>query len=207
MKENLYDLRYGETQAREIAPKYKEIISEWLKPNEEDTILELGFGSGDILDFLKDHCPQVFGTDINKEWLEKLKKPETIASDARQLPLKESAITKSLSLHTLEHIKELDQVFRELDRITVNGGLSFHAFPANLITRLEGALNDAKKLTKNPLEMLRLAGKFHPHKLDPDKIQKFLEGTNWKLINSEKIPIPEEGGSAWFILLKKEEKQ
>ena len=93
---------------------------------------------------------------------------------------------------------------KELDRVTKKGGLSFHVFPAPLIHRLEAGLADAFKMSRNPLQALKIANQLHPYELNPIIFCAALYGTNWNIIQFEKKWIPEERGFAWAVLLKKE---
>lgn len=177
-----------------------------MQPKEEDKILELGIGSGDLLEWLKTYNPEVVGLDINQEFLIKLQKENTLIANAVMLPLKENSFNKSVSMHTIEHIPKLDLVFQELDRVTKDGGVSLHGFPAPseyAIRGLDGAFFDAWGMTHNPLKAFLLARKFHPHNLNPDRFKKFLQGTKWNIQKSERIYIPEEKGWAWVVLLQK----
>lgn len=204
--ENLYNEAYGEAQKRELPSLYKEKILNWLQPKADDKILELGMGSGDLLEWLKTYNPAVIGLDINQEFLIKLQKKNTLAANASALPFQQNSFNKSVSMHTLEHISELDLVFQELDRVTQDGGISLHGFPAPgnyTIRGLDGSFFDAWNITHNPIKAFLLARKFHPHNLSPEHLKKFLQGTKWNIYKSEKIYVPEEGGWAWVVLLQK----
>lgn len=202
MEEKLYTKEYGE-KIREIPPVYKGKIMEWLLPGHEDVILEIGSNKGELLDFLRKHAPHTFGSDLNQGILVETKKPNTLEADATKLPIKSASIDKSVSLHTIEHIPELGNVFQELDRATKEGGLSFHAFPSALIRGLDGALIDAWKMTHNPFKAFMIARQLHVHNLNPDRLKRFLTDTNWNLIESERVFVPEERGYSWMVLLQK----
>lgn len=204
--ENLYNEVYGEAQKRELPPLYKEKVLQWLQPQLEDKTLELGIGSGDMLEWLKQYTPGAIGSDINQEFLIKLQKQNTVATDAMALPFANNSFTKSVSMHTIEHIPDLARVFQELDRVTKDGGISLHGFPApseHAIRGADGSFYDAWNMTHNPIKAFLLARKFHPHNLNPRKLESFLQGTQWKIKESQRIYVPEEKGWSWVVLLQK----
>lgn len=175
-----------------IIPIYKNKVIEWLYPKPGDVILEIGSGSGDLLRFLKQTSPNSFGADINEYILKKHSQEGTIVSDATQLALRDNSVDKSVSLHTLEHIPNLSIVFKELDRVTTDRGVSLHVFPSALIRGIDGALVDAWRMTHNPIKLVKIARQLHVHNLNPSRLTKFLEGTSWKIIKSERLFVPEE---------------
>lgn len=200
--QKLYNKQYGLIQQRQIPNDYKKKAVEWLQPAFKDTILEIGAGSGDMVQFLKISGASVTGIDLNESLLENKNISDVIAADATTLPFAENTFTKSISLHALEHIKDLQQVFIELDRVSIKGALSFHAFP-NEKWRGEGAYFEASQMTNNRISAWRLARKLHVHSLNPQKIQNFIKDTNWKLIKQENLYVPPEEGYAWLVLLQK----
>lgn len=199
----LYGKEYGLIQSREIPADYKNKVLKWLNPQTTDVILEIGSGSGDMLDFLESFSPRVIGIDINEILLRIQRRHSTVAADARALPLVDKSFNKTISLHALEHIPDLRKVFSELDRVTVDGGFSFHAFPAERWWRGEGAFREALPLTHNLLKAFFLSRRLHIHSLNPNKIQDLLEGTSWNLVRQEKLYVPIEQGYAWLVLLQK----
>ncbi|MEX1052350.1 MAG: class I SAM-dependent methyltransferase [Patescibacteria group bacterium] len=201
--DGLYDLRYGEAQARDIPQEYKNLALEWLKPKRDDVVLEVGMGSGDMLEFLRQYSDNVIGVDINKDFLQAHPKEKIAAMDARRLAVRDGVIDKSISLHTLEHIPQVDEVIRELDRVTKEGGLCFLVFPNPRFHPAEGALTEATRLTKNPFKIWGLAKKLHPIDLTPDLFRASLEGTNWTVDQFENIHVPVEKGYSWGVLLRK----
>lgn len=205
--EKLYAIEYGEAQKREIPKEYKDLTLEWLQPQKDDRVLELGIGSGDLQDFLKLYSDHVFGADINKDFLIAHPKQKVVVMNARRLGIRDGSIDKSVSLHTLEHIPRVEEVMQELDRVTRAGGLSLHVFPHSHIHRAEGALTEAVRMTdhplRNPIDVLKLANKLHPIELSPKKLKKMLEGTNWRMERSQNVHVPIEKGNSWAVLLRK----
>lgn len=199
---NLYTRFYG-VQMRKVPAEYQQKIIDWLLPNKQDKILEIGANKGDVQLFLRKLSPNTIGIDINDEVIKESNIPNMFIADAVKLPFENSSFTKTLSIHTIEHIPDLSKVFQELDRVTRPGGLSLHAFPLALIRGVDGAYLDAWKTTKNPLKALILARKLHVHKLSPTALNKFLQKTKWRVIKAKRIFVVQERGFSWVVLLQK----
>jgi ubiquinone/menaquinone biosynthesis C-methylase UbiE len=201
----LYSSDYSRVQRVDIPPTYTKKVMELLKPEQQDRVLEIGSGNGEMMRFLKQYCNHVLGTELNKETVKKVK--GLIFSDATNIPLEDGSVNKTLSSHVLEHIIDLEKVFKELDRITTEGGLSLQIFPCPWITRAEGAYGDAIRITKNPIKAFSLARKFHIHRLTPSKLRKYLSGTKFEIVSTEKVYVPQEYGRSWVVLLKKSQRK
>ncbi len=199
---SLYGNHYNNVQGRVVPADYKRILKDWLEPKKSDNILELGSQIGDMLKFVRDFSPKTTGSDLNPAAAKMTK--NVIICDATSLPVKDKSFDKSFSIHTIEHIHELEKVFLELDRITKKTGLSLHAFPSSLIRGIDGAYIDAWKLTHNPFHAFKLARELHVHKLNPKKIMGFLNNSNWHIKKAKRIYVPKERGFSWVVLLKKE---
>jgi hypothetical protein len=48
-----------------------------------------------------------------------------------------------------------------------------------------------------------IARQLHVHNLNPERLLPLYAHTNWRLLRGEKIYVPAEFGSAWFVLLEK----
>lgn len=198
---DLYQQQYHSVQGREVPQDYKNITKEWLDPQKDDEILEMGSQSGDMLRFIRQYAPKTLGSDLNPESTKIT--DNVIEADATNLPLKDNQLDKSFSIHTIEHIPDLSAVFKELDRVTKPGGLTLHAFPSSLIRGVDGAYIDAWNMTKHPVKALKVARELHVHKLNPKKLAKFLEGTHWKIAKSKRLFVSKERGFSWVVLLQK----
>lgn len=202
-EQSLYGKEYGQTQDRRLPDQYLDIIGNYLPISKNEKVLELGVGGGELLPFLKKFTAKAFGIDINSWLLTNKKNENTAVADGIALPLADNSFDKSLSVHTIEHIPDLKTTFKELDRITKPGGSSLHIFPAPLFHRAEGAMIDTLKMyPKQPLKAFVESLKYHVHKLNPEKIEDAISGTNWKINIAEKKFIKGEGFS-WVVLLNK----
>lgn len=198
----LYNQDYGKI-VRNTPPIYIQTVIDWLKLNPHDTVLEVGCNRGEVVAKLSEITPNVYGVDINQEIIENSHNSRLAVADAASLPFEDNKFTKTFSIHVLEHIPNLKLAMSELDRVTANGGLSFHAFPSNLIRGLDGAFWDGWAITKNPIKALQIARQLHVHKINPKILQGFINGTNWKLVKSRRVFVKEEMGPSWMVLLQK----
>lgn len=202
--EGLYNNQYAAAQNRKVPNSIKRLISQYLPIVVTDSMLEIGVGNGDLLPFLYANTPNVYGIDINKWSVEKIDNKDIIHASATDLPFDDATFNRTLSVHTLEHIEDLYLVFKEIDRVTKNNGMSIHFFPANLITKAESAFFDALRI--HPLNVRKAwqkAHELHIHDLNPDKVNHFILGTKLKLVFAKKVFIPERLNFNWAILLKK----
>lgn len=200
----LYGPDYAQFQLRRTPKKYLLQIITLLELNSEDVVLELGAGSGYTLHALRPLVKNIIGIEPNAYAAQHaLEKDAIIVSKAEDLPLPDNSITKSLSVHVIEHIRDLSQVFKELDRVTMPNGLSLQIFPAPYLFRQEGALFETLRMTPNPIKAWQLAGQLHAHKLNPEKISEYIEGTSWKILAFRKIFVVQELGFSWVVLLQK----
>ncbi len=201
---NLYTRKYAAAQRKKLPNSTINLIKTYLPISSKDFILEIGIGYADSFRFLLSQTPNVHGIDINQWLIKKINKPTIIWANATNMPYPDHFFNKSLSIHTLEHIKDLRLVFKELNRITKTDGLSLHIFPAHFLTKAEGAIGDTFKMYPfNPLKAWREAHKLHIHNLNPKKIEDLLKGLEFKLVFSKKVFVPECGGTNWLVLLKK----
>lgn len=200
----LYDSQYSEG-IRPLPDKYLHEINTRLKIQPTDRILELGTNQGALLKWLKGKANTAFGIDINEAALRKAQEANLATADALKLPFADKSFDSSISVHLLEHLPDLSAVMHEIDRVTKDGGLSLHFFPRpwTAIRGLDGAMIDALKKTKNPIEALKMARKLHLHILNPKKILKYCQDTNLELVSGSSFYVASEGGLAWGVLLKK----
>lgn len=121
--ERLYGKDYAEAQSKRVPGSLLKTIDEFLPIQPEDRVLEIGSGNGFLLDRIQRQTSHGFGIDINHFAANTL---GTVKADARFISFEDSTFDKVLSVHTLEHIEDLGQVFQEMDRVMKPGaqGLS-----------------------------------------------------------------------------------
>lgn len=174
--ESLYGRRYSEAQHRRTPNAVMTKVAELpILPGER--VLEIGVGNRDIISHIKSCGGIAYGIDINPAAIQRVKEavPDAnlVVADALKLPFPDETFDKVVSVHTLEHIPDLSQVFAELYRVTMPGGEQLHIFPSDWFFRAESSIGDALKIHPfNPYKALMLANQLHQHKLDLDKISR-----------------------------------
>lgn len=204
MERVLYGEAYARVQSRAIPRTLQQMLDRYLLIGQSDSVLEVGVGSGALLPYLYAHTLHIVGIDINEWLLKSSGNSQMVVGDATKLPFRDASFNSTVSVHTLEHILDLQAVFQELDRVTVNNGSGFHIFPAFLISKAEGAILETVRMYPfNPLRAWREAHRLHIHNLNPQKISNIVSGTNFNLTFSKKIFVPETKGTNWVIVLQK----
>lgn len=94
--------------------------------------LEIGFGKGRQALFYKGLKDNYYPTEINKNYVNpeiwNKFKNATIA-DARNLPFENESFDQVVSIYNLEHIEDLDRVFKEVKRVLKPKGRFIVALP------------------------------------------------------------------------------
>lgn len=130
---------------REVSPTFQaevKTILKFVSPKKKDTILELGCGSGAVLNALLPYgCKLIVGLD----WLETsvtLTKKRAgnllaISGDAKKLPFCDETFTKLIMQHLIEHFKDTVKVIQEWKRVLKPGGKLTLATPNRLFPHQE----------------------------------------------------------------------
>ncbi len=199
--ERLYGKVYAEAQSRKVPSSLIKAVDGFLPIQPEDRVLEIGSGNGFLLNRLQSQTFYGFGIDINHFTANT---PGAIKADAQLMPFRDATFDKVLSIHTLEHIEDLNQVFREIDRVLKPGGKSFHLFPANYLTKAEGAIFDAIRMHRlNLVKAWTDSHKIHIHKLSPGRITEFAQGTDLGITKAKRFFVPEGFSVSWGVLMEK----
>ena len=143
-----------------------------LKPGQ--VILEVGCNTGMLLDQLhEEHKLTATGLDINLNALETAhgKKHEVIGGNAQSLPFKDASIDRIISLHTYEHVENLNEALQELYRVLKQvGRLSSLVEGMRYARQLHcstlgglfgGARKEAEKILKENNINLKVTGGMH----------------------------------------------
>ena len=147
-----------------------------------DIVLDVGCDNGFVQQKVATAARKVIGIDINPDALREHYGGEAMVMDATKLVFPSSSFDKIYSLHTIEHIKDLQSVFREVDRVLKPGGLAFFVYPWELFRGMAHA-RGAWKIYRNPF----LGYRFHVHRLTPKKVLRFASGTNLRHIKSSLV--------------------
>lgn len=157
---------------------FKVLLRDYLKPGKTEKILDLGCSRGFYVKALEDYTKGIVGVDTSKESLRAAVTDKAQFGDATKLNFANSTFDKIYSLHTIEHVPNLNLLFKEVGRVLKPKGIAIFVYPWELI-RGSGAVWIAIKQYRNPF----LARKIHLHKLNPDKIKKIAESV--KLVHSK----------------------
>jgi ubiquinone/menaquinone biosynthesis C-methylase UbiE len=126
---------------RFIESKRARSIIKNLDIQEDDRIIEIGCGAGDIIE--KSPSGELFGTDISPSILLKAKhrlnqKANLFLSDAQNLPCKDQIFTKVICSEVLEHILDPASALNEIARILKIRGIAIISIPNEwLINRMK----------------------------------------------------------------------
>ncbi len=160
---------------------FKTILN-YLQPKPKEKILDLGCARGFYVKEIERYTDDVIGIDISKEAIEKAVTRKVKYGDVTELDFKADTFDKIYSLHTVEHIENLEKFFTQANRVLKPGGIFILVYPFELIRGMQ-AIGTATINYKNPL-MVR---KIHLHKLTPKKIKELIKNTSFHHIKSKLI--------------------
>jgi ubiquinone/menaquinone biosynthesis C-methylase UbiE len=117
-----------------INRKQYEAIIENIDIRETDTILEIGFGNGFLLQKLSEQNPQkLYGIDISSDMIKttakKCKKEieqgkiELFLANIQDLPFEKSSINKVYTVNTTYYLQDIQQGFSEIKRVLKPDGI------------------------------------------------------------------------------------
>lgn len=98
------------------------LLERYIKP--EDDLLEIGCGTGLIMQRLVDQVASVKGIDISDEMLAKAQEKglDVERGDAAKLPFDENQFDCIYSFKVLAHIEQIKETLKEASRVTKPGG-------------------------------------------------------------------------------------
>jgi len=163
--------------------------------------LDLGCGEGAIARAVFDkprtgRCRVIWGLDNDKEMVKKAKKSrmykKVLLADAGKIPLDDGVVDLVFSNSVLEHIKEIDKVLSEINRVLKPGGRLVFTVPSNKLGEYLGwgrlyAFIFNKKYN-------------HYHLYDLPRWKKILGGHGLKIVKSKSY-LSKEDVRHWHKLL------
>lgn len=158
------------------------VLLKCLQPSKGERILDLGCGRGFYVKEMENYTEGVIGVDISKNSLEEAVTQKVKYGDATDLNFEANSLDKIYSLHTIEHIPNLKQLFSEVARVLKPGGIAIVIYPWELIRGIQ-AIAGALRQYKNPL----MARKMHLHRLTPQRIEELISGTSLSHVESKFI--------------------
>jgi len=150
---------------------YRKVL-DYLKPQKEDKILEIGCGRGFLTKEIQFFSKDTTGIDINPEAVSQGVAPNLRIMDATKLDFPSDYFDKIYSCHTIEHIPDLKELFKEIERVLKPGGKALLVYPWEAFRGI-GAMGASLMIFKTPFH----CRKIHLHKLNPQKIEKILESS------------------------------
>jgi ubiquinone/menaquinone biosynthesis C-methylase UbiE len=141
---------------------------------QDKVVLEVGCGTGLILQRLKRHCKDCIGVDLSSGMLSKAKKRgfDCIQADATSLPFRDESFDCVVCFKVLPHIPDAQSAIQEMTRVTKKGGVVALEFYNSqslryLVKRIKPASKVAKSVSDkdvftkyhSPKEMLALLPK------------------------------------------------
>ena len=168
----------------EMDPLQANSILKKLNVRPGERVLEIGCNRGMLLRKIQKQNIDAIGIDVSEKAVQKKVVEQVYQMDAEHLEFENESFDKIYSAHTIEHIPNLTKAFKEMERVLKPGGRIVLIYPAEPIRGLFVALR-ALFVYGNPLK----ARKIHLHKLNPKKIQEYIEGTRLKYVESG-FPIP-----------------
>jgi len=124
----------------------------------DDTIVDMGCGSGNLIDLFGTHCKFVYAVDISKKMLEEAKdnnnsnNVEYIQTSCDACPLDDESVDKVISLGLLDYVPDIQSVLIEINRILKSGGIAVITVPKkpSLFSFLRWFIGLRKTLTNMP---------------------------------------------------------
>lgn len=158
------------------------VLVDYLKPEEKEMILDLGCSRGYYVKAMEDYTSGVIGVDISEDSLRNAVTARVEYGDITNLDFAEGSFDKVYSLHTIEHLPDLERFFSEVARVLRPGGTAIIIYPWELFRGMQ-AIGAAIRQYRNPL----LAKKIHLHRLTPKSIVKIAEGTSLLHVESKLV--------------------
>lgn len=157
-------------------------VLEALKPENGDRILEIGCDTGWLVRKLMGHSKRVIGIDVNIAGLRIASMRNMLCMDAANMGFRDSSFDKIVCLHSLEHIREINEAFAEMSRVLKPTGSAILVYPFEVIRGI-CAMGSAwvvcpsiSKAAEIHIHSISEARQQHVHKLYPRKISNLVEG-------------------------------
>ncbi len=173
-----------------------EKVLEFLRPEADDRILEIGCNTGWLVRKIMGYSNNVVGVDINFAGLRIANMDNLLCMDASNLGFSDNSFDKVVCLHTIEHVQEVYKALEEMCRVLKPSGSIILIYPFELIRgtcAMGGALAMYSSISK--------ARQLHVHKLRPRKIARLIAGNG--LLHKESVMFMDPWPAFLTVLRKK----
>lgn len=162
-------------------------LQKYLDVQPRERVLEVGCNRGSVVKRMQDLGAETRGIDINGEAIQDGIVPNLQEMDATDLKFQDAMFDKVYSLHTIEHIPNVEKALSEMERVLKPGGKIVLTYPIEP-GYLQGlfCLYHAVVVYKNPL----VARQIHVHSLNPRKIRKLIETTDLEYVQTPFFAVP-----------------
>ena len=119
---------------------------------QDKVVLEVGCGTGLILQRLKRHCKDCIGVDLSSRMLSKAKKRgfDCIQADATSLPFGDESFDCVVCFKVLPHIPDAQSAIQEMTRVTKKGGVvALEFYNTQSLRYLVKRIKPASKVAKS----------------------------------------------------------
>lgn len=134
-------------------------------------VLEVGCGRGFLLQVMQGLGADAVGIDANPQAIATGVARGMAVGDAENLDQPDASFDAVVSVHTIEHLPDLDRALSEMVRVLKPDGRMLLVYPAEPIMGL-WAIPTATILHRNPLK----ARQVHCQKVTPKRLQRRMDG-------------------------------
>ncbi|OHA64756.1 MAG: hypothetical protein A2843_02455 [Candidatus Wildermuthbacteria bacterium RIFCSPHIGHO2_01_FULL_48_27b] len=155
-----------------------QVLQRYLDAREGEKVLEIGCNRGALVKRLQGLGVDAYGVDINAEAIADRVTNNLSVMDATHLEFPDNSFDKVYSLHTIEHIPDLQKALTEMERILKPQGRLVLTYPIEpSFMRGFWCLYHAVVVYKNPLA----AREIHIHSIHPKKLRELVHAFGLRL--------------------------
>lgn len=113
----------------------QDIIVKWIRPDKQGTVLDVGCGGGEFIEFIAKDFLRVVGVDYSELMIElarkniKAKNVTFQKSDCTNLPIESDSISQLFALGLLDYVKDMGGTIGEFKRVLKKEGTAVLTFP------------------------------------------------------------------------------
>lgn len=159
------------------------LIKRLARLSDGESFLDLGTGTGNLMDFAERHFKKAYGIDVSLNLL-KLQKPgrNLLIGDANNQPFADNTFSCLGIFSVLHHFHELQPLIKECHRILKSGGIFYSDYDPNyyfkrLINPIINVSSNKAKNTENEFDLAEYYGRTG---LKPDHIARLLKNQGFR---------------------------